>query len=151
METMTVSKQFDFEAAHRLVQGYPGNCKHIHGHSWNVVITMKLLPGSDLNKYGFVRDYADFKQIKEWVMDNWDHSMLVSCEDKKMLRFLRANDQRHYVFIGNPTSENIASTLFSYASKILDDGRTEVFEVRIKETCTSEAIVRKEDCDGTCG
>lgn len=151
MNVMTVSKQFDFEAAHRLVQGYPGNCKHIHGHSWNVVITMKLLPYSELNQYSFVRDYADFKQVKEWVMNNWDHAMLVSSADKKMLRFLKANAQRHFVFENNPTSENIAEKLFGIASKMLDDGRSEVLEVHIKETCTSEAIIRKGDCDGTCG
>lgn len=146
----TVSKEIDFEAAHRLVQGYPGNCRHVHGHSWKVTLTMVLLENSDLNQYGFVRDYADFKQVKNWIMNKWDHATLVSKDDKKLLRFLKTNEQRHFVFDNNPTSESIVMKLYEIASTMLDDGRTEVVEVRVKETCTSEAVLRKGDCDCTC-
>jgi len=144
----TVSKDIEWEAAHRLINGYPGNCKNNHGHSWKATVVLMLHPGGyHLNNFGFVRDFSDFKPLKQWVMDNWDHATLVSNNDKTMLKFLKAGKQRHYVFGTNPTSEHIAIVLMNQASNMLNDERTKVVEVRIRETCTSEAVVKYDAKD----
>lgn len=147
-EYRTVSKEITWEAAHRLAHGYPGNCKHVHGHSYKATIVVALAADSGLDKFGFVKDFGDFKPLKDWVMANWDHASLVSDADKSWLKWLKQNKQRHYVLCPNTSAEILAKTLFGKASQLLndrkfdwaDDLRCVVREVRINETATSEAI-----------
>ena len=151
---ITVSKEIRFEAGHRLVNDYPGKCKHAHGHSYVAIITMELNEGVSLNKYGFVKDYGDFKEVKDWVDDNWDHSFLVARTDFTMRKFLEENEQRHWIFNdSNPTAEAMAKELYHRSSGILNDTCATVTEVRLKETATSEAVYNevKRFAETSCG
>jgi 6-pyruvoyl-tetrahydropterin synthase len=136
-----VTKEYEFAAAHRLVNGYVGNCAHIHGHTWKVRTTLALneLQGHVLNKFGFVKDYHDFKPLKWWIDSNLDHASLVSREDTSWLKLLRKEKQRHFVVNGNPTSEMIAQILFNYASSVVfaSDPRVTVDKVELFESPTS--------------
>jgi len=138
---MIVSKTLKFEAGHRLAFGYPGNCQHAHGHSYIVTVVMEATT-DDLDKFGFVKDFNDFKPLKQWIDDKWDHAFLVAQNDTPMLTFLRENKQRHFIFDSNPTAENIARELFIVAEELLNDGGATVTEVRVNETATSEAVYR---------
>lgn len=140
---MKISKTIRFEAGHRLVRGYPGNCQHAHGHSY--VITVEMDSVGRLNKYGFVKDFNDFKPLKEWIDTNWDHAFLVAKEDTAMLDFLRDNGQRHYTFDNNPTAEYIAEKMFDIASGLLNDEFSKVTKVLVNETATSEAVYSTAD------
>lgn len=140
---MKISKTIRFEAGHRLAKGYPGNCQHIHGHSYVVTVEMDSL--GPLNKFGFVKDFNDFKSLKDWIDTNWDHAFLVAKEDTTMLDFLRENDQRHFEFENNPTAENIAEKLFSVAGSLLNDDFSKVTKVLVNETVTSEAVYTSVD------
>jgi 6-pyruvoyltetrahydropterin/6-carboxytetrahydropterin synthase len=144
---MKISKDLKFEAGHRLAAGYPGNCQHAHGHSYVVTVEMDSI--GTLNKYGFVKDFNDYKLLKEWIDTNWDHAFLVSREDKTMLDFLIENDQRHYIFASNPTAENIAERLFGVATDLLNDDFSKVTKVLVKETATSEAVYTTADLPAT--
>jgi len=134
-----ITKEIKFEAGHRLAKGYPGNCRHVHGHSYLATVEMALTART-LNKYGFVKDFGDFKELKKWVDDNWDHAFLVADDDFSMRDFLKEDGQQHFVFEGNPTAENIAKVLFGKASEILNDSCSKVTKIIVKETATSEAI-----------
>ena len=138
---MIVSKTLKFEAGHRLAFGYPGNCQHAHGHSYIVTVVMEANT-DELDKFGFVKDFNDFKPLKEWVDTNWDHAFLVAKQDTPMLNFLVENNQRHFIFDSNPTAENIARELFIVAETMLNDDGASVTEVRVNETANSEAIYR---------
>ncbi len=139
---MKITKTVKWEAGHRLAKDYPGNCQHVHGHSYVATIEMTLTARA-LNKFGFVKDFNDFKEVKTWIDDNWDHAFLVASDDVPMREFLKANEQRTFIFEDNPTAENIAKILFGKASDILNDGCSEVTKVIINETATSEAIYTK--------
>jgi 6-pyruvoyltetrahydropterin/6-carboxytetrahydropterin synthase len=136
---MKISKQIKWEAGHRLAHGYPGNCQHVHGHSYIATIEMELV-GKKLNQFGFVKDFGDFKQLKNWVDDNWDHAFLVANDDTSMLNFLKENKQRLYIFAENPTAEYIAQELFEVAKTMLNDQYSRVVAVKVNETATSEAV-----------
>jgi len=141
----TVTKEYKWEAAHRLVSGYPDNCRHLHGHSYRCTITMELQPDCDLNQFGFVYDYNDMKKMKIWIDDNFDHACLVSDQDSELLNFIQSqkNRDKHYLITGQSSAENIAQIIFEAASETLDDSRAKVVEVCVNETCTSEACFRK--------
>lgn len=140
---MKVSKTIKWEAAHRLVHGYPGNCAHVHGHSYVATIVLKSEGG--LDQYGFVKDFNDFKQLRQWVDLNWDHGTLVSSDDQDWLDWLKTNRQRHFIVQHNPTAETIGKLLFRQAARMLNDSQGRVCEVRVQETSTSEAVITQND------
>lgn len=143
---MKISKTIRFEAGHRLAKGYPGNCQHAHGHSYVVTVEMDSVD-SKLNHFGFVKDFNDFKELKSWIDEKWDHAFLVNRADKTMLDFLIENDQRHFIFEDNPTAEYIAQELFFTASELLNDDFSKVTSIKVNETATSEAVFSSSDVE----
>ena len=106
----TITKEFKFEASHRLTglpEGHP--CMNLHGHSYVVIFEMKAIL---LNAVGFVRDYRELETIKDFIDENFDHAHL--------------NDLFDY----NPTAENIAFYLFSRFYREFP----EISAVSVKET-----------------
>ena len=45
MPTLRLTKEFRFEGAHALT-GYDGKCRHIHGHSYILYVTVKGTPSN---------------------------------------------------------------------------------------------------------
>ncbi len=76
----TVSKEMSFDSAHRLVNGYQGKCRNNHGHTWVVIATCS---GETLNEMGMLRDFGDFKPLKQFIDDCLDHATIVSEKDEK--------------------------------------------------------------------
>ena len=148
----TVTKELKFEAAHRLVQGYPGKCANNHGHSWVVFVTVGLkfehsrqttLIRPGLDTYGFVKDFGDFNLLKDWIDNTLDHATIISEDDTEFQTWLEENKQKHFIVPHNPTSEVLTKIIFQKAQELLEDERCRVMEVKIKETCTSEATYRE--------
>ena len=75
-----LTKIFHFEMAHA-IYGYPGHCKNIHGHSYELHDT--VTPGKESPNYlqgpGYI---MDFTQLKSCVMDviiaPLDHQLVLS-------------------------------------------------------------------------
>src|SRR5690606_42000445 len=80
MNIVRVTKSFNFETAHALY-GYDGKCKNIHGHSYNLFVTVKGTPiqEADNPKFGMVIDFADIKKIvKNEDVDKFDYAILLN-------------------------------------------------------------------------
>lgn len=136
----TVEKEFRWEAAHRLIQDYQKKCKNIHGHSYVAKVVLKLREGSQLNSFGFVKDYGDFKPLKDWFDNELDHATLVSNEDRALLSSLNELNSKAFVIDRpNTTAEYLAEIIFIKAVELLQDESCEVVLVKVNETCTSEA------------
>jgi 6-pyruvoyltetrahydropterin/6-carboxytetrahydropterin synthase len=129
----TVTKEFSFDSAHRLVDGYQGKCSNVHGHTWKVRFTIS---GDKLDGHGFLRDFGDFKPLKEFIDNHLDHALLLNENDGTLLTFCREHNQKHYMFKGNPTSECLAEYLFRVAR---DHCLLWVSAVEVDETCTCSA------------
>ena len=63
MSVIRVTKEFRFEGAHALT-GYDGKCRHIHGHSYRLFVTLKgdIKQVQDHPKSGMVVDFSDLKK-----------------------------------------------------------------------------------------
>lgn len=96
---MIIYQKIFFDAAHRLL-GYEGNCKNLHGHTWMVEVWLEAPIGSN----GMVCDY---RAIKEYFKNNWDHRTLLNADDP-LGGTLAYIGLPFAVVIGNPTAENIA-------------------------------------------
>jgi 6-pyruvoyltetrahydropterin/6-carboxytetrahydropterin synthase len=77
---LRLTKIFHFEMAHA-IHGYQGACKNIHGHSYELHVTIGTITVQKeyIPSPGFI---IDFKQIKNLVntaiIDKFDHSLILS-------------------------------------------------------------------------
>jgi 6-pyruvoyltetrahydropterin/6-carboxytetrahydropterin synthase len=77
---LQVTKIFRFEMAHALL-GYNGGCRHIHGHSYQLHVTVRLEDNDDtyLPGTGILVDFKELKKlVKEAVVRRLDHQLLLS-------------------------------------------------------------------------
>ena len=89
-----ISIEQHFDAAHFL-RGYRGKCEALHGHRFRVVVKIK---SSAVNDIGIAYDFVELKQHLTAILARYDHTCL--------------NDVSPFDKI-NPSSENIASTIYN--------------------------------------
>lgn len=129
-----VTKSLSFCYGHRLL-GYPGKCRHLHGHNARAMITLQ---GAELDELGMLVDFNEIKKsVKSWIEDEIDHTMLLYKEDP-IIPVLREAGERFYVTEENPTAEHIARIIFE---KVEAAGYP-VVEVVIAETDSCVASYR---------
>jgi 6-pyruvoyltetrahydropterin/6-carboxytetrahydropterin synthase len=136
---LSVTKVFRFEAAH-VIFGYPGKCSRIHGHSYELHVTVGLKdsPGSYLPGTGMIIDFADLKKIvNEKVIRKLDHRFMVS------RAYLSAHsgrfaDDELVVMEVEPTAENLVQWFSEQISAVLPD-HTRLLHLRLYETKDSYA------------
>jgi 6-pyruvoyltetrahydropterin/6-carboxytetrahydropterin synthase len=129
-----VTKEYSFDAAHRLIHGYQGKCTNVHGHTFRVRIHARK---ETLNEFGFVFDFSDFAPVKQWIDNELDHATIMSADDDDLIQFIRTQRNKGLLIIGNPTSENLARIIFDKAVMLLPNAG--IYAVEIDETCTSTA------------
>ncbi|HEX8536541.1 MAG TPA: 6-carboxytetrahydropterin synthase QueD [Cystobacter sp.] len=113
-----ISKEFTFEAAHRLPHVPPGHkCARVHGHSYRIEITLR---GPVHPTFGWVVDFAELTAAWQPLHAQLDHRLLNEVPG-----------------LENPTSELLAAWVFE---RVNIPG-TRVTKVRVAETCTSSSTV----------
>ena len=147
MAIIRVTKRFHFEMAHMLYR-YDGLCRNIHGHSYNLEVTLSGEPKNDPGhpKDGMVMDFADLKKIvKSEIVNRFDHSLMVNKRlPENQIDLLRKTSERIILVGFQPTTENIVS----YIAEILQNTLPEdvsLFSIRLYETVTAFAEWFAED------
>ena len=135
--TYAVTKDFTFEAAHRLLKNYSGKCTNNHGHSWVIKLHIEA---TELDDRDMVIDFMEMKELKKWIDENIDHTSILWEEDP-MCDYIRQSGQRLFTTNGNPTSEVIGKLIFEQAKKLFENSRVRVKCVEVDETCTSGAQI----------
>jgi 6-pyruvoyltetrahydropterin/6-carboxytetrahydropterin synthase len=88
-----VSVRESFSGAHRL-KGYRGKCENIHGHNWDVEVSIGT---EGLDRQGISIDFRSLRRKLKHVLAALDH------RDLNKLAFFRKN---------NPSAENIARYIY---------------------------------------
>ena len=140
MQNIRITKEFKFEMAHAL-KGYDGLCRNIHGHSYELLVTITGVPISDKKstKLGMVMDFGDLKKIvRKSIVDEFDHALVLSRES--------ANDfdpdiemfGRTILVDYQPTSENM---LIDFAERLKSQlpANIKLHHLLLRETVTSYA------------
>jgi 6-pyruvoyltetrahydropterin/6-carboxytetrahydropterin synthase len=106
----SVTRTFTFEAAHQLP--WPeGKCRHLHGHSYRLEVTVDGPVGDN----GIVVDFADIRAVVDReVIARYDHRYL--------------ND-----LLDNPTAELLAAEIW----KSVEAAGLDVARLRLWETADS--------------
>jgi 6-pyruvoyltetrahydropterin/6-carboxytetrahydropterin synthase len=103
-----LTKIFRFETAHAIHQ-YQGSCKNIHGHSYELHVTVNAKHPDDgyVEGLGIIIDFKELKTIvQSRVVKALDHKLILS------QAYLAANESKFasdelIVFDAEPTAENI--------------------------------------------
>lgn len=127
MPKVYCTKEFEFEAAHHLIN-YDGPCANVHGHSYKLQVTVSGNINTNDTDYAsdcMVIDFKNLKKIvKEVIIDTHDHANLNTLYD-------------------NPTAEVMVIGMYNNLRECLPlDVRLE--SVKLWETSTSFAEYRGE-------
>ncbi len=140
-KNIRITKAFRFEMAHAL-KGYDGLCRNIHGHTYELMVTVLGKPISDENspKLGMVMDFGDLKKIvKEVIVDKHDHALvLYNKMPERLLSELNHNFERVVLKDYNPTSELMLLDFAEAIQKHLPENIT-LKHMLLRETTTSFA------------
>lgn len=110
-----VAVEQEFDAAHYL-GGYQGKCENVHGHRFRVVARVRAT-GTD--EIGMAYDFTSLRQQLGQVVSRFDHVCL--------------NDTPPFNEI-NPSSENIASTIFKELQPILKGTGSSLSSIQVWES-----------------
>lgn len=138
MTKIRVTKEFTFEMSHAL-EGYDGQCRHIHGHSYKLFVTAIGTPNTDKTspKLGMVMDFGDMKKVvNELIIRRFDHALLLRQTADNAELFGRIQEYFGKVELTDyqPTCENMI-VLFA---EILGS-HLPLHHLRLHETATSYA------------
>ena len=110
-----------FSAAHQL-KGYDGDCRNMHGHNYNVTVTVV---SDKLNEIGIALDFKLLKSTLDEIIKDYDHHNLSELSEFSEI---------------NPTSEVLARTIYRKMSAKLNDSAIRVSKVCIAESSASRII-----------
>lgn len=141
MSIIRVTKKFHFEMAHSLFE-YDGVCRNIHGHSYNLEITISGDPiqQSGHPKDGMVMDFHELKMlVKQHIIEKFDHALMISEQTSpEQTEALRLVTNRLYIVGFQPTTENILLHIAAILKPLLPKNVT-LYSIRLYETVTSYA------------
>ena len=110
-----VSVREHFDAAHYL-RGYKGKCENVHGHRFQVVVNVRAGETDDV---GMAYDFTKLRQQLGEIVSRFDHTCL--------------NDVPPFDRI-NPSSENIASTVYIELQARLKETKVSLCSVQVWES-----------------
>lgn len=120
MYELTIKAHFD--AAHAL-RGYPGECRNLHGHTWDIEVTVAA---EKLDEIGIVYDFKLLKDDLNAVLDRYDHAYLNEVAPFDEL---------------SPTAENLARVIYEQLAETVDP-RVGVVEVVVWESPIAKLAYR---------
>ncbi len=146
MQTIRLTKEFKFEMAHAL-KGYDGMCRNIHGHSYELLVTVIGKPVADKTsvKLGMVMDFGDLKKlVRESIVDEFDHALVLSRDSADDFKPDAEMFGRTILVDYQPTSENM---LIDFAARLINLMPIDVklHHLLLRETVTSYAEWFAED------
>lgn len=137
MPTLRLTKEFRFEGAHALT-GYDGKCRHIHGHSYILYVTVKGSPSNPEGtpKNGMLIDFTDLKKIvTENITGIFDHALILR-DTAPITSEISEAYGRVVTVPFQPTCENLVSHFAEIIRKELPEG-VSLHSLRLHETATS--------------
>lgn len=120
MYELTVKSHFD--AAHALY-GYPGVCYRLHGHTWDVEVTVV---GTELDELGILYDFKLLKDDLNKVLEQFDHRYL--------------NEVEPFTEV-SPTAENISRLIYERMAQTVAPC-VRVAEVTVWESPVAKLVYR---------
>lgn len=130
--------------AHRL-HSHSGHCKYVHGYSRSFKFYFEA---HELDANNFVVDFSSLGELKLWLEDMYDHTLLICTEDPE-LDFFRQMDERGLCklrVVPSVTMEGTAELVFAYADELIrrmTEGRAYLAKVEVHENDKNSAELER--------
>lgn len=131
-------KTFTFEAAHQL-KHHDGKCARLHGHSFKLTI---VVAGAEINPEIIVKD-GESAKVNAKANMLLDYGVISEIVKPFVENYLDHHFLNETLENDSPTSEFIALFCFRHFQEAFNWKGGNLREIRISETCTSEAIYRR--------
>ena len=141
-----ITKEFNFDMAHSL-DDHQGKCKNIHGHSYQLLVTIKGIPIAEkgASDNGMIMDFGDLKKIvKTNIVDLFDHALVLESSSPFLKNDEILNHTKLIQVNYSPTSENLIREFVEIIQGLLPKNIT-LSRVFLRETATSYAEWLEED------
>ena len=135
------SKTFrNFPCSHRRHR-HEGHCAYVHGYSRSFTFWFRAKERTD---NGFVLDFGHLKEVKEWLTDHFDHTLLLDSDDPLMFRFQQLESEGACRLISYPDvgMEGTAEFVMAWVGKWVSektDGRVWLHSVEVRENDKNSA------------
>lgn len=88
---LTCTKRYDdLPFAHRQ-PSHDGHCALIHGHNWGFEFEFAA---KELDECGFVIDFGKLKWLKDWLLERFDHTLVLNFRDPQLPYLRNALDSQ---------------------------------------------------------
>lgn len=130
--------------AHRL-HSHSGHCKYVHGYSRSFKFYFEA---HELDAHNFVVDFSSLGELKRWLEDMYDHTLLI-CADDPELDFFKQMDERGLCklrVVPSVTMEGTAELVFAYADELIrrmTEGRAYLAKVEVHENDKNSAELER--------
>jgi 6-pyruvoyltetrahydropterin/6-carboxytetrahydropterin synthase len=100
---MELTTYTELEIAHRLMTSYAQKCRSLHGHRYEVEITVTA---KQFNEDGMIVDFKKLKEVVKTVLDDkWDHGSCFNANDPLAKAVDASGSARVHIINANPTLE----------------------------------------------
>lgn len=141
--SVKITKIFRFEMSHSL-EGHEGDCKNLHGHSYQLQVTLKGVPLDQPGHTsdGMVMDFSHLKKIvKTQILDRFDHALVLNqSTPEHIIASLTGHYPKLIIMPFQPTCENLLLHFVDLIVPFIPPYVT-LHSVRLDETATSFAEV----------
>ena len=124
------------------MHNYDGKCSRLHGHSYQLFVTVIGEPVSDPSspKLGMVMDFGDLKRlVNEEIISLLDHALVLNAKtDPQLVDALKQHYEKIVTVEFQPTTENLLGYIARKLQKRLPE-TVALACVRLRETDTSYA------------
>ena len=133
----------DLPCAHRQ-HLHSGHCRFVHGYSRTVTLTFAA---DALDENHFVVDFSALKALKAWLIEMFDHTLLINEGDPELPTFQQLHDRGvvDLRVVPNVSMEATAKLVFDYADALVRSdsaGRAWVEQVEMRENAKNSALYR---------
>ncbi len=140
------SKTFrNFPCSHRRHR-HEGHCAHIHGYSRAFTFWFRA---TERTENGFVMDFGQLGEVKQWLEDNFDHTMLLDSDDPllPLFRELESKGACRLVIYDDVGMEGTAAYVMDWVGEWVrrqTDGRVWLHSVEVRENDKNRARVTRD-------
>lgn len=140
--TKTYGHERGLSCAFRQPRAFHSHCKFIHGYSLSFSFKFGC---SELDDKNWVVDFGGLKDLKNWLEDNFDHTLAVDHNDpmKETLQELARHELAVIRLFDGVGCEKFAEHAYNFASKMITEkygDRCWVESVEVREHGANSAI-----------
>ncbi|MEM9301743.1 MAG: 6-carboxytetrahydropterin synthase [Pseudomonadota bacterium] len=137
------SKTFrGFPCAHRKWR-HEGHCAWVHGYSREFIVWFEA---EERDENGFVMDFGALDEVRDWLNDKFDHTLLIDADDPLLPEFraLEAKGAAKLTVFEDVGMEGTAKYVYDYLNPWVQkftDGRVHVASIECRENEKNSGIL----------